>query len=109
MQAPGDAFERALRPAMGLQKAFMTKWFIGKGMWLLAFSVSAAYYAQNNAGDWTTKGGWKAKSSKPSTMADNPHYPKKDPKWERNTPEKYFDQGFSKRVDGIKSSTPTTH
>ena len=94
---------------MGLQKAFLTKWFAGKSMWAMGICIAVSYYAQNNAGDWTTKGGWKAKTSKPPTMADNPHYPKKDPRFEKNTPEMYYDQGFSKRVVGLKTSTPVTH
>merc|ERR1719209_1355743 len=83
-QAPGDALERALRPAMGLQPAFITKWFVGKSL-------------------------WKTKTSKPMTMPDNPNYPKKDPKFERNEPHKYYDQGFSKAAHlNLKTSTPTT-
>merc|ERR1712013_117520 len=78
-QAPGDAFERALRPAMGLQPAFITKWFVGKSLWAYGLVCAATYYAYYNSSDWTTKGGWKTKTSKPMTMPDNPHYPKKDP------------------------------
>ena len=43
-KAPGEAFERALRPTFGLKYAFMTKYFIGKGMWTLAAVWSMAYY-----------------------------------------------------------------
>merc|ERR1712168_345756 len=108
-QAPGDAFERALRPAMGLQPAFITKWFVGKSLWAYGFICYFTYYAYYNSGDWTTKGGWKAKTSKPMTMPDNPHYPNKDPKYERNEPHKYADYGFSKAAHlNLKTSTPTT-
>eukprot|EP00092_Neocalanus_flemingeri_P015873 GFUD01017185.1.p1 GENE.GFUD01017185.1~~GFUD01017185.1.p1 ORF type:complete len:214 (+),score=43.36 GFUD01017185.1:56-643(+) len=108
-QAPGDAFERLLRPSMGLQKAFMTKWFIGKTMWLGAFVLTANYYSKYNSSDWSSKGGWKVHTSKPVTMPGNPHYPKKDPQWERVTPSKYNDQGFSKMTLPLKTSTPLTY
>ena len=68
-----------------------------------------AYYAKYNSGDWTTKGGWKVHTSKPATMPGNPNYPKKDPKWERNDPEKYNDQGFSKLAVPLKTSTPLNY
>ena len=107
--APGDAFERALRPAMGLQKAFITKWFVGKGLWLMGAAWAVNYYGNYNAADWTTKGGWKMHTSKPMTMPENPNYPHKDPKWERNVPDTYNDKGFSLAIQGLKTSTPTTY
>ena len=91
---------------MGLQKAFMTKWLVGKAMWGMGFIWYANYYIKHNGGDWSTKGGWKVHTSKPPTMPDNPSYPNKDPKWERNIPSKYNDQGFSKVAVPLKTSTP---
>ena len=44
LQAPGEAFERALRPALGLRNAFGVKWFLGKGMWTLGAIWAATYY-----------------------------------------------------------------
>jgi len=107
-QAPGEAFERALRPALGLQKAFMTKWFVGKSFWLMGTVWAIAYYASYNSADWTTKGGWKSHVSKTPTYPDNPHYPKKDPKYERNVPSAYYDYGFTKCNLELKTSTPLT-
>ena len=49
LQAPGEAFERALRPALGLRWAFATKWLIGKSMWGMAILWSATYYGQGHS------------------------------------------------------------
>ena len=45
-QAPGEAFERALRPALGLRWAFATKWIIGKSMWGMLAAWAVTYYGQ---------------------------------------------------------------
>merc|ERR1719322_703843 len=108
-QAPGEAFERALRPTFGLKYAFMTKYFIGKGMWTLAAVWSMAYYGLYCSGDWTTMGGWKHKISKPATMPYEVSYPKKNPRWERGEPWMYGAQGFDKNKVELKTSTTPYH
>jgi hypothetical protein len=82
-QAPGEAFERALRPAMGLRMAALAKFATGKSLWAIGTLWAVTYYAYYNSGDWSKHGGWRVHESKPPTMPDNPSYPKKDPRWEK--------------------------
>nr|ALS04671.1 lethal 35Di [Pseudodiaptomus poplesia] len=110
-QAPGEAFERALRPALGLQHAFVTKWLLGKSMWAVVGLWATAYYGMHNSGDRTRTGGWKARVSKPMTTESSPSFPLPDPKWERGTPDKYNSQGFDKNSTAIdiKPSLPVLY
>ena len=79
---------------------------LGKACWGILGVWAITYYTYYNSGDWTRKGGWKAHYSKPATMPENPHYPKKDPKWERGEAWMYNDQGFSKNTERLSTSTP---
>ena len=107
-QAPGDAFERALRPALGLKNAFMTRWFTGKAFWAMGAVWATSYYFLYNKSDWTRTGGWKAIHSKPPTMPHNPSYPKPDPKWVRGHENDYFNMGFKEGGKDFSPSTPVT-
>merc|ERR1711915_94002 len=99
-QAPGDAFERALRPSCGLLGSFLIKWHIGKAAWLYVSGLAITYYIYYNSGDWTKRGSWKQWSgAKPPTMPYNPNYPKKDP-------HEYWDHGFKKGGTFLMPSVP---
>ena len=108
--APGEAVERALRPALGLKNAFVTKWYVGKVMWGLVAAWSISYYGLYIAEDWKTEGGWKIMRAKPMTGPNNPHFPKPDPKFERSAPGEYYSQDFNvdPQANGLKPSTPVT-
>eukprot|EP00088_Acartia_fossae_P032283 TRINITY_DN33064_c0_g1_i1.p1 TRINITY_DN33064_c0_g1~~TRINITY_DN33064_c0_g1_i1.p1 ORF type:complete len:202 (-),score=34.33 TRINITY_DN33064_c0_g1_i1:377-952(-) len=107
-QAPGEAFERALRPALGLHYAFITKTLLSKFMWGLGFAWYASYYFMYTSNDWTRQGGWTLLTSKPPTMPDNPSYPTPDPKWQRDKDNEYYSRNFNNfpRVNEIKPSIP---
>merc|ERR1719278_718871 len=92
-QAPGEAFERVLRPALGLKHANTVKFMAGKALWGIGAVWAVTYYAYFNSGNWSKHGGWRVHTSKPSTMPDNPNYPKKDPRWEMKYDD-YNDLGF---------------
>ena len=84
--------ERALRPALGLKGAFMSKWFVGKAMWGMAAVWAMTYYGLYCSGDWTRQTGWKYHVSKPPSMPGQPEFPKKNPKYERGEAWMYNDQ-----------------
>ena len=109
-QAPGEAFERALRPMMGLKYAFITKWMVSKGLWALGAVWATSYYMLYNSGTWQHQGGWKIHVSKPMTGPNNPHFPKPDPKFERHVASDYFDQSFKAdaAAAAMKPSLPVT-
>jgi len=109
-QAPGEAFERALRPAFGLKNAFLTKWCLSKSLWSLAAVWFGSYYFLYSKGDWTRSGGMRAFTSKPMTSPNNPHFPKPDPTLERHEPSDYYNLGFkeSPTAAQLKPSLPTT-
>jgi len=92
-QAPGEAFERALRPAVGLKHANTVKFLVGKALWGMGAAWAITYYAYYNSGSWAHHGGWKVHTSKPPTMPDNANYPKKDPRWEKAADD-HNDLGF---------------
>ena len=91
-QAPGEAVERALRPAFGLRWAFISKWMVGKSMWAMAGIWAMTYYGLYCAGDWKRHTGWKYHVSKPPSMPGDPEFPKKNPKYERGEAWMYNDQ-----------------
>merc|ERR1712083_788422 len=57
-QAPGEAFERALRPALGLKHANTVKFMAGKALWGIGAVWAVTYYAYFNSGNWSKHGGW---------------------------------------------------
>merc|ERR1712106_734400 len=111
-QAPGNALEHALRPFMGLQPAFVTRYSLG----LFAKSSVAvwgiAYYCMFVGDDWKTIGGWKSKTSKPPTLPSDSNYPRRNPDYERSKPDHYFAQGgfYKDSVAAqLQPSTPVKH
>merc|ERR1712038_1346812 len=48
-QAPGEAFERALRPAVGLKHANTVKFLVGKALWGIGAAWAITYYAYYNS------------------------------------------------------------
>ena len=107
---PGEAFEKALRPAMGLKNAFVTRWLGGRMLFGLVATWYLSYYALYVGEDWKVAGGWKVLRAKPMTGPNNPNFPKPDPKYERTAPGDYFSQDFNvdPQAVGLKPSTPTT-
>eukprot|EP00088_Acartia_fossae_P040895 TRINITY_DN42641_c0_g1_i1.p1 TRINITY_DN42641_c0_g1~~TRINITY_DN42641_c0_g1_i1.p1 ORF type:complete len:195 (+),score=38.34 TRINITY_DN42641_c0_g1_i1:35-619(+) len=105
-QAPGEAFERALRPAMGLRWAFTAKYMVSKAMWATVGIWAVTYYGLFCSADWTTQGGWRYHISKPATYPHEESWPKKNPKFERTQASDYFDNGFKKNTVELKTSTP---
>ena len=120
--------ERALRPALGLRWAFISKWFMGKSLWAVTGIWAMTYYGLYCAGDWQRQTGWKYHVSKPPSMPGDPEFPKKNPKYERGEAWMYNDQvrirekqdelfqtnfsvfqGFSKNTVDLKTSTPVSH
>ena len=47
-QAPGEVLERSLRPMLGMEMAFLTKSFICKSAWGVAFTWFVAYQYMYN-------------------------------------------------------------
>ena len=84
--------ERALRPALGLRWAFISKWFMGKSLWAVTGIWAMTYYGLYCAGDWQRQTGWKYHVSKPPSMPGDPEFPKKNPKYERGEAWMYNDQ-----------------
>ena len=109
-QAPGEMFEHALRPMMGMRRAFVTKWLVGKALWGLGATWAVSYYFLYNRSDWTRAGGWKVISSKPMTGPNNPHFPKPDPKYIRSKPSDYASYEINRdpQAVGQSSSIPVT-
>jgi len=93
-QAPGEVLERSLRPMLGMEMAFLTKSFICKSAWGVAFTWFVAYQYMYNKGDWTKQGGFKPHFSKPMTTPNMASFPLANPEFERTSPSDYNDQGF---------------
>merc|ERR1712223_1663499 len=72
-QAPGEAFERALRPAVGLKHVNTVKFLVGKALWGIGAAWAITYYAYYNSGSWAHHGGWKVHTSKPPTILKRTH------------------------------------
>merc|ERR1712025_651077 len=85
-QAPGEAVERALRPALGLKGAFMSKRFVGKAMWGMAAVWAMTYYGLYCSGDWTRQTGWKYHVSKPPACRDSRSSPRRIPNTREERP-----------------------
>eukprot|EP00088_Acartia_fossae_P022129 TRINITY_DN23402_c0_g1_i1.p1 TRINITY_DN23402_c0_g1~~TRINITY_DN23402_c0_g1_i1.p1 ORF type:complete len:192 (+),score=46.80 TRINITY_DN23402_c0_g1_i1:30-605(+) len=109
-QAPGQMVEHALRPVLGMKKAYITRFMLGKAMWGLGAIWYGSYYFLYAKHDWTREGGWRIKESKPMTGPNNPHFPKPDPTLERSSPSDYFTNGFkqSEAAAKISPSTPVS-
>lgn len=107
-QAPGEAFERALRPKLGMEYALLTKIAVSKSMWGVAFAWFCAYQYMYNRGDWTKQGGFRSITSKPMTSPNMESFPLANPEFERHDVSDYYDQGFKKHAASayLKSSTP---
>nr|ALS04051.1 lethal 35Di [Acartia pacifica] len=94
-QAPGEVLEHALRPHLGMEYAFLTRLSLTKSLMVLVGAWYSAYYFMYSSGEWSREGGLRTFMSKPITLPTNPSYPKKDPKWERETAD-YSSMGFNK-------------
>lgn len=107
-QAPGEAFERSLRPALGMEWAFMTKMLVSKAMWGLAISWFCMYQYMYNRGDWTKQGGFRMIHSKRMTAPTDASFPLPNPDLERNGASEYYDMGFKghSASNYLKSSVP---
>jgi hypothetical protein len=109
-QVPGEAFERSLRPVLGMEWGFFTKTTVSKMMWATAISWLCVYQYIYNRGDWTKQGGFRAIHSKRKTVPEDASWPLPNPDLERDGPSDYYDQGFKKHpaVADLKTSIPLT-
>jgi len=109
-QAPVEAFERSLRPMLGLGGAFTARFMLTKSLWALAAGWYIAYYMKYRSSDWTRQGGFKTMYSKPMTPPTNPNFPNPDPNWERHEAADYWNNGFKQDKTGLelKPSIPVT-
>eukprot|EP00088_Acartia_fossae_P060004 TRINITY_DN7177_c0_g1_i11.p1 TRINITY_DN7177_c0_g1~~TRINITY_DN7177_c0_g1_i11.p1 ORF type:complete len:190 (-),score=51.63 TRINITY_DN7177_c0_g1_i11:232-801(-) len=109
--APGDLIEKNItRPALGYEWGFVSRFFLSKSFLGLGFIWFCVYQHTFNGGDWTKLTGFRQMTSKPATMPNNPHYPNRDPRWERSQGSDYYDQGFKSHPASahLKPSTPTS-
>ena len=107
-QAPGEAFEHALRPVLGMEHAFVTKWVTSKLLWSTAFVWLATYQYLYNRGDWTKQTGFRSQTSKRMTVPEDASFPLPNPDLERAGPSDYYDMGFKKHpaASELKPSLP---
>ncbi|XP_055851221.1 uncharacterized protein LOC129915625 [Episyrphus balteatus] len=92
-RAPLDKLCDALTPSMGFQKAFATRFWIGKACLALTGLYAGAYYFKYNQNDWTRKGGWRVIRSRNAINPGDTQFPKLS---DRSKPEDYASRGFNK-------------
>ncbi|CAO1359029.1 unnamed protein product [Diamesa tonsa] len=89
--APLDMVCKAMTPAIGFQKAYFVRFWIGKAALVAATVYAGAYYFKYNANDWTRKGGWRVIKSRTAVVPGDEGFPKAS---DRSQPSDYAARGF---------------